>query len=129
MGMFHMLVLANGQRNLLRVPGGVGDGVGPADGPGVDNAVRAELEVALALGVSCGKAVADGATGEVCPSPDPGESPTAGLAVAELRVCACPHAATASTKTMHSARTLPWRARGAHHRAGAPDSDVCLTPT
>ncbi|MGD0196139.1 MAG: hypothetical protein ABSC35_14900 [Candidatus Dormibacteria bacterium] len=129
MGMFQMLVLANGQRNLLRVPGGVGDGVGPADGPGVDNAVPAELEVALALGVSCGVAVADGATGEVCPSAEPGESPTVGLAVAAVRACACPHAATASAKTMHSARTPPCRGRGAHHRAGAPDSDVCLTPT
>jgi len=128
-----MLVLANGQRNLLRVPGGVGDGVGGLDGHGVDDAVGVDAdgarELALALGVTCGVAVADGATGEVCPSAEPGESPTVGLAVAAVRACACPHAATASAKTMHSARTPPCRGRGAHHRAGAPDSDVCLTPT
>jgi hypothetical protein len=86
MGMFQMLVLANGQRYLLRVPGGVGDGVGGLDGHGVDDAVGVDAvgvdavgarELALALGVTVdhGEAVA------ICPSTEPGEFPTVGLAV------------------------------------------------
>jgi hypothetical protein len=126
MGMFQMLVLANGQRNLLRVPGGVGDGVGGADSECVEDAAGIGVEVALAPGVSGGVAVADG---EVCPSAEPGEFPTVGRVVTVVCSCASPHAATASAKTMHSARPLPCRARGAHHRADAPDCDVCLTPT
>jgi hypothetical protein len=46
--MFQMLVLANGQRYLLRVPGG---GVGPGVGTGVGCGVEVGLGVELAPGV------------------------------------------------------------------------------
>jgi hypothetical protein len=52
MGMFQMLLVANGQRNLLRVPGGAGLGVGP--------------------GVAVGRAVADAVLPAVGVAPDVG---------------------------------------------------------
>jgi hypothetical protein len=90
MGMFQMLVLANGQRYLLRVPGGVGDGVGGLVGHGVDDAVGVDADgargLALALGVTCGVAVDHGEAVAICPSTEPGEFPPVGLAV--TAVCA-----------------------------------------
>lgn len=124
-----MLVLANGQRYLFRVPGGVGDGVGGLNCRGAADAVGVDVGLALALGAGCGVPVADGAAGAVCPSAEPGVFPTVGLGVTALCDCAGPHAAPANAKPMHRARAPRCRARGTHDRAGVPDPDVCLTPT
>ena len=68
MGMFQILVLANGQRNLLRVPGGAGLGVGPgvAVGRAVAEAVLPAAGVAPDVGTlesSMPRLVPPGVTG------------------------------------------------------------------
>ena len=81
-----MLVLAKGQRNLLRVPGGVGDGGGGCRGVG--NAVGADVDAGVEVGACCGVPVGDGATDEVCPSADPGEFTTVGVGSKAMFDCA-----------------------------------------
>ncbi len=75
-----MLVLAKGQRNLLRVAGGVGDVVLGVDGLSVGGAVDA----ALTVGVGAGALLENGSADEVRPSV---ELPAVGLGV--TAVCAC----------------------------------------
>jgi hypothetical protein len=88
MGMFQMLVLAKGQRNLLRVPGGVGDGVGRVVCRGADDAAGVDVDAGVEVGVTCGVPVADSAAGELWPSVEPGEFPTVGVGATAMCACA-----------------------------------------
>jgi hypothetical protein len=121
--MFQMLVLANGQRNLLRVPGGVGDGLAAPVGVDVDVAVAVAVGMAVAVAVGCGVLVS---AGEGTCSPWLGVTP-AGVLVLDVRDSAWPHAPSASITPAESARSRACRAPNGRNRGCTSDSDVFLT--
>jgi hypothetical protein len=123
--MFQMLVPAKGQSNLLRVPGGAGDGVGA----GVAVGLAVAVDVAVGVGVGCEVLAALGATDEARSPSGLGVMPLAGVLVPVGRDIAWPHAPRASNVPVHSARRRPCRAPNARCRGCTPDSDVFLTST
>ncbi|MHB8536394.1 MAG: hypothetical protein ACYDCS_00005, partial [Candidatus Dormibacteria bacterium] len=115
MGMFQMLLLAKGQRNLLRAPGAAGRG------PGVD--VPTPLTVPLGVaapGLGVGPLDAFGCPLAVgLPREDPPVPDACGACVATRAAAACPHAAIAiETLTNNASREPPLglNARGFRRR-------------
>jgi hypothetical protein len=107
--MFQMLVLANGQSNLLRVPGGVS--LGRALGLGVALDLDVAVGLLPAVPVAPGDAVPDSRVNERpigCPnvlSVVPNATPPALRTVAT--VAAGPHAASRATAPIDQAKRRP----------------------
>jgi hypothetical protein len=120
--MFQMLVLANGQRNLLRVPGGVADGLGAL--VGLDVALAVGMEVAVAVG--CGVLVS---AGDVAWSPGLGVASPAAVPVPVGLESAWPQPPRATSTPANSATSRPCRAPNTRDRGCTPDSNVLSTST
>ena len=113
-----MLVLANGQRNLLRVPAGAGLDVGVGLGLGV---------FALAVAVAAGALVPVGVDAGVCSSVALGVGLPEGLGLTARCVAAGPQATRTSIRLADTTKSR--RSRRMCTRSDARASDLDVVPT